>query len=578
MKEHWIVILLMGPGLWLAIGCESGSAGLDESVAALKSSYIDESKTRHHNLGWLAARSNPVSESISVQDPQRADLQITPGAIVIREVADGGPASDSGLQIGDVIVRVGDDWLPIKDDPTIDFFAALESRISAGDLNVDFGVIRDGVLQSVTLKHGQSSLDAGMPFQVARLDDATDRALRRLVEEQRQDGSFGDSDLSDAGRLKITAVAGLAILGAENKTFEKAASRCVDFVAMQIDIQSKTTTEPEPPQDADNTMLLPSVQVDIDPLTAAYVLQFLAESNVQVMDGDWMPRLMGLLAAMESRQTESENDSSNETVESRIDVLGTHTTNQVLLALGAWERKGMMGRPDTIANACAFLKEQAKARASGSLDRRTRAALNAGTAVALRAINCSESDPFFRQLVKDSLQRSRDVATSPVLGMTGLLSTARVARRSGMEGWTRFQNDVRILLAMIESPSGSFDPVPEKTTEVLMGIENDPHWKAAHLTMTLAMQHDPWKRINGVQTTPMLVVRNSLGVVNENAETRPGMSAIPGIPGGNQQMIFTMDDLSGEGSIEEQLKEKLKEMGIDSDNIKIGKPPGPPKK
>ena len=35
-------------------------------------------------------------------------------------------------------------------------------------------------------------------------------------------------------------------------------------------------------------------------------------------------------------------------------------------------------------------------------------------------------------------------------------------------------------------------------------------------------------------------------------------------------MSFSMDDLNGEGSIEDQLKEKLKEMGVETGDLEIG--------
>ena len=46
-----------------------------------------------------------------------------------------------------------------------------------------------------------------------------------------------------------------------------------------------------------------------------------------------------------------------------IDVGGTHTTNQVVLALGMLERKGMMGsNPQMLTKACQYLQKQREAR------------------------------------------------------------------------------------------------------------------------------------------------------------------------------------------------------------------------
>ena len=41
------------------------------------------------------------------------------------------------------------------------------------------------------------------------------------------------------------------------------------------------------------------------------------------------------------------------------------------------------------------------------------------------------------------------------------------------------------------------------------------------------------------------------------------------LAGGNV-MNFSLEDLSGEGSLEDQIKEKLKEMGVEADNLQMG--------
>lgn len=73
----------------------------------------------------------------------------------------------------------------------------------------------------------------------------------------------------------------------------------------------------------------------------------------------------------------------------------------------------------------------------------------------------------------------------------------------------------------------------------------------------------------------MQVARNSDGVKVEGSAS--GTPAIPGMPDGAKVMSFQMGDLSGEGSLEDQLKEKLKEMGIEG-NIEIGSPGSAPEK
>ena len=95
------------------------------------------------------------------------------------------------------------------------------------------------------------------------------------------------------------------------------------------------------------------------------------------------------------------------------------------------------------------------------------------------------------------------------------------------------------------------------------------------MTMTLAMQQGHLKRLTGQARGPMQVARNSAGEKAKDAPTRN--AGMPGAPGGNV-MTFSMDDLSGEGSLEDQIKEKLKEMGVDADNLEIGSIGGDEKK
>ena len=66
----------------------------------------------------------------------------------------------------------------------------------------------------------------------------------------------------------------------------------------------------------------------------------------------------------------------------------------------------------------------------------------------------------------------------------------------------------------------------------------------------------------------MMVARHSSGKTVEGSKS--ATPEVPGVPAGAKVMSFSMDDLNGEGSIEDQLKEKLKEMGVETGDLEIG--------
>lgn len=568
-------LLLIVGGLLLP-GCNSDSG--PETASSPKTSYVNNSITDHDNLGWLGVTSNPVSESIEFADPDDSDSSVSPGALVLREIFADQVAEEAGLKVGDVVVRVGDDWLPIKDNPTMDFLAKLEDQITAGASSIELGILRSGKYETVSLRHGQTSLDEGLPTQVTRFDQAAQRALQQLAGTQHEDGSFGITDKNPDDQLRITSLVGLAMLASGDDDFRENVNKCLTFLGAEIDARSETESSAAPGSEAEHgqpgAIRISLPQVDLDPLTCSYVLQFLAESQVQMMDPAWMKRIMGLTGAMTSSQSESGGWSSAESAssdESAIDISGTHTTNQALLAMGMWERKGVMHQGDALQRACGFLKQQADARSESSLDRRTKAALSAGTAAALIAINCQPSDPFLKQMIDECMSRAADVQNAPSLSCPGLMSTALVARASGNESWVQFHTAAKIPLVSAQRPDGTFQSSPHVANEDTVGLEDNKHWQAAHFALSLAMQHGYLKKMIGEADTPMLVVRDSSGEKANGAGSLPqGMKMPAGMTGGTIMQL----DLNGEGSIEDQIKAKLKEQGIDTSNIKIGTLPG----
>ena len=276
-----------------------------------------------------------------------------------------------------------------------------------------------------------------------------------------------------------------------------------------------------------------------------------------------MPRLLGLMAGLAKSQHASGGWSVDESAESdAIDVVGTHTTNQVVLALGMQERGGVTTSADVIEKACQYLNDQITARAGGRLDRRVRAGLMAGTGAALVAVNCQLSDPVLRQAIDDCQDRLGERVSAPRFALPSVLSSAILARQTGDDNWLLHHNAIKYWLASVQSPDGTFHSIPQERNDASHGEA----WEAAHYCLLLAMQSRKLELLTAKRKTPMMVARNSLGKKSGGAVASgpPG-----GIPAGAK--VITLDGLSGKGSIEDQLKEKLKEMGLPTDNIKIQK-------
>lgn len=575
----------------IVIGCKNDS---EPTASIVKTDYVDASITEFQNLGWTGVLCQPLNESVSFPNPNDNDTNVSPGGLVVREVLGKSPASEAGLQVGDVLVGVNDQWLPIKDNPSLDFVRELENQIAAAENKVELKLLRKGELMSVSFSHGQASLDEGLPTAVIRLSESARKGLKKLADSQNDDGSLGNHAGSANSRIQISAISGLAFLASGDKEFQPNAEKCLGLIAAEIDSligaakkADKTGNDGEMPGNADKaaagTKIMQMPTFEMDPLTASYALSFLAESNTSIMSPEWMPRILGLIGSLRTSQHESGgwNVAADADEESPIDVEGTHTTNQVLLAIGLLERKGMLADEETIKKACGFLKSQLSARAAGSLDRRLKTSLTAGTAVALNAINCQRSDATLRGVSKDGLARVEEQYTSPTLALPGVLSASILARQTGNENWINFHNGAKYWLTSIQLPDGSFKPIPETETKPLALEQHakDPAWQAAHYCLLLSMQSGNLKKLTGETVSPMMVARNSSG---EKSESSGANSAVKmGMPGGAQVIQFDAGDLEG-GDLQAKIREKLKEQGIDVDNMKIegldGLPGGEKKK
>ncbi len=585
MKCHAILVVTL---LLFTSGCQNRSA--PTAAPNSKTNFADSAITNFHNLGWVGVLGHPLNQPLSFVDPNDPEKTCSPGGLVVRSVIDGSPAAEAGLKTGDVIVGVADEWIPIKDDPTLDFVKQIELQVATGEEETELKVFRAGKCESLSLINIADSLDEGLPTDVVRISDAATRGLVHLARLQNDDGSFSKKETAQSieAQLQNTALAGMALLSTGDKQFQPNVDQCKSFIGTHIDdlIKASKPNVPNPEHEAskpDQTgvVVMQMASLKMEPLTAAYVLQFLSESNISMMDQEWMPRILAVIGSLKKSQSESggwnvsspsTNSNEGNAGDVATNVTGTHTTNQVLLALGMMERNGVMASPEGMAKACGYLKKQMTVRAGDNIDRRLKASLTAGTAVALVSINCQKSDSFMKETFIDGLDKLQERHTSPSHALPGVLSAAILARNAGDDSWLQFYRETKYWLSSVQLPDGSFKTVP--------GCESAGEIRdAAYYCLLLSMQSTELKKLIGKRTTPMMVARNSDGEKVEGDDDSSSASVMPaGIPKGAQVFKLELGDVE-DGSIEEAIRKKLKEQGIDMGDAKIegiGPPKGAP--
>ncbi len=573
MRHSLLLIPLLF--VFLLSGCSGESTRNDSQNKATSKPTADDQQVRP--LGWLDANGSPSESTASFLDEETQE-EVTPGGVVLVDVSSGGAAAIAGLQPGDTIVRVVDRWLPFKEDPSLDLMRLIEEQVSAGQEKIELGLLDGDEIATKTITHKLTSLDDGLPLSVSRYDRALEQALGRLSSLQQENGSFSASTGDLVATLRTSAVAGLALLGggasADGSPFHDALNKCQQFIADQIDAHTEESTPPIEP-DTGTAKFVAAGKSNLDPLTVAYVLQFLAESDVPLLDAVWMKRLSSLLATISANQAASggwmiaasniDDASEDESIPAdehvTVDVVGTHATNQVLLALGAIERKGVMSDNGSIANACKYLKEQATARvADGSIDRRTKAALLAGTGAAMIGINCDRNDGFLLGSMKECSVRTADLLEAPTLGLPGVVANALFARAMGNESWIGFHNATKYQWASKLDSKGAFH-LRTGSQPLSDQVEPDSEaWSTSHLCMLLAAQSDRLQRLTGQSQSPMMASRDSDGKAAEGKQALTG--EMPGLPPGAKVIRL-------EGGNLDDIKDKLKDMGIELDGANV---------
>ena len=477
-------------------GCESSSMS-DRQIESKEATAVS-------SLGWLGANACPLSKPGSTVDPTNADKVVTHGGLRLIEVNVNGPLASAGLIDGDTIVQVVGKWLPIKENPTLDLIGRIESQISAEKSKVAIGYLRNGKFATAKLETQISSLDENLPLATERIVASVDGAIQHLAALQQTNGSFLASSNDVQSQLVATSLAGLALLSADESNSRKYSSHvqaCLSFIAARF---------------ADE---LPE---DMNALTCAYVAQFLAESDIDLLEENWLDVISVINDNIAQTQLEFGAWSINSLEEAatddeqqvlvRLAVLRTYITNQVLLAIAAWDRRGFALNPRMVQKACAFLDEEGKARVPRRMDRRTKAALSAGTAAALIALNCDRGNSQLRRYMEEALSRASDLNSSPSLSLPGLFQCGMAARQLDTPAWLRFHSQIRYLAASLFELDGAIAVDPDFQTD-LPEVEAmvDPEvWRCAHWIMIRSLYWQPLSKLSGIDRSDEIDVRDHL--------------------------------------------------------------------
>ncbi len=546
-----VVILLAAAGgavVWKTRGTPS-------TTRSLVTDYIDVQVTEFHNLGWLGATGHPASATIQLDDPDHPGSSLYPGGIVLREISDSSPLADAGCRLGDVLVRVGESYLPNKEDPTLDLIGLIEGEISAGKQEISLVRLRDGEVDRFSIPVTIPALEAGYPLDIQRFKTAGRQGLGFLSKAQRDDGSFDTESNSAVSRLAVTSLAGLAFLasGSTQSEGDFAANidRCFGFVEANVAAGQEDDSAGE--------------QTSV--FAVSYALMFLAElSNTQQMNMAVMQALGESMGRLLSLQHEDGGWALGDDPDSQGYSDLTLATNQALMAMGMAERANVMGPNEPIEKACAFIKSRTgdgnvvTANVAG-FDRRSEAGRSAGAAAALKSIGCSRYDSFLTQLVDYNVRLGKEIATGRSAVPLHILNTAILRRQIGGGSWGQFFEQFRILLVSLQRQDGSFAPIPNPSAAPLEFEEQfaGAAWRTAGYSLALLLQEEH---------VPLLLCKvDGLGTHktrDSDGHTTSG-EAPPTMATGGMQMPHGAMSFSADNP--EELREMLEKMGMDSDQI-----------
>ena len=546
----------------ISIGCEEVSS---TAINKVPNRFLESSISQPHGLSWMGGKSHPLTKSFQIPDPENADIDVSPGGIVLTDVVDGLPLDRAELRAGDAIVRVAENWLPIKEDSTLDFVKMIEDQVNAQKDEIEVGYIRSGKYATASLKTDLTSLDEDLPLANKRFIDSSTAILKQLVELQQEDGSFLAVGDDPEHQLIVSSLCGLALCSADESIKSELAP---SLKQVKKYLEGKLSSA--------------EFARELNPLTAAYICNFLAECDLSPSRENWTETVKVLsfafassqhdsggwnvseLAGMDGEPTDeeaSEGDSmaeSSEELASQPDVFATFTTNVVLTAVGALERAGFSIENDMVEKGVAYLHDQADLRIPSSLDRRTKGILSAGTVVALVALNLDQSDLKLRNYLKNAQERAHDMYSAPRLALPGMLHSAIASRQLGNESWLQQHNATKHQLVSMHDELGRYVAYPGVVSEPLEWetFVASPAWNTAHLALLHSMQSKNLRRILAIETPENLLARDSSGKQLSKAAANA--------------KVMKMDlDTSDPEALKKMIMEQLKAQGMDVDPSKM---------
>ncbi|MBU0756076.1 MAG: hypothetical protein KJ645_13115, partial [Planctomycetes bacterium] len=431
--------------------------------------YVDRSITEFTNLGFLGARGHGVTKTIKLEDPDRPGKTIHPGGIVLREIDEGSPLALLGIEAGDVLIRIKEDFLPNKEDSCLDLLKGIESGLSAGRFSLPLGYLHRGAYQKKVLKVNPEEVPPLNPDALQkkpRFRLAVLNALDYLAAHQDEAGCFPTArDTADA-RIAVVSAAGLAFSGAtdlpEGERFNGPLEKCRTYVEKAIEGER------------------------ISHWGAAWATLFLAEQVNRTQNFALMMALGKAIPIITQGQQEDGGwlaAGADETVGPNEETLAT---GLCLQAMGAAERAGVMIENELFERTCAYLNSKTNGGDVGFLpdplyDRRSEAGRLAGIMAGFRAISCEFSRPYMQKLFKFYGEHQEEMARAPVREAIPLWSAALVCRQKGLPEWTRFIQDHQILLLSLQKLDGSFEALPKAELRDVPFYQdcNGPAWRTA---------------------------------------------------------------------------------------------------
>ena len=532
--------------------------GTPATTQALVTDYIDSQVTEFHNLGWLGATGHPTTVTIRLEDPDNPRSSLNPGGIVLREIGEWSPLGDAGCRPGDVLVKVGESYLPNKEDPTLDLIGLVEGEISAGKQEIAIVRLRDGKVDEFSIPVTMPALEAGYPLDIQRFKTAGRQGLAFLSNAQRDDGSFDTDSNSATSRLAVTSLAGLAFLASGSTRSDGDFAANIDLCFEFVEANAAAPLEDD------------SAGEQTSVFAVSYALMFLAElSNTQRMNMEVMQALGQCMGRLLSLQHEDGGWGLGDDPDSLGYSDLTLATNQALMAIGMAERANVSGPNEPIEKACAFIKARTgdgrvvTANVAG-FDRRSEAGRSAGAAAALKSIGCSRYDSFLTQLVDYNARLGKEIATGRSAVPLHILNTAILRRQIGGGSWGRFFEEFRILLVGLQRYDGSFASIvnPGRLAQGKLEFERQwagDAWRTAGYSLALLLQEEH---------VPLLLCKSD-GLASHKTRDSDGHTtsgeAPPTMTAGGMQMphgamSFSLDN-------PEELREMLEKMGMDSDQI-----------